>query len=223
MSTEHEYIENQGKFNINQFYLDHKRNVNIGLIAVVVLIAGWVYYAKYYLPEQNEEAAGAIFMAQRYFEKDSFNLTLNGDGKNLGVIDIADQYGNTKTGNLAKYYAGRSYMGKGDFKTALEYLEDCKFHDEMMAPLNLMLIGDCQVELEKYEDASANFMKAGNMKKNNFVAPIAYMKAGRVYEKINEWGKALKAYERIKKDYKESEQGREIDKYIYRAKFKMES
>ncbi len=223
MSTEHEYIENQGKFNINKFYLNHKRNVHIGLIVFVALVAGWVYYAKYYLPEQNEEAAAAIFMAQRYFEKDSFSLTLNGDGKNLGVIDIADQYGSTKTGNMARYYAGRCYMGKGDFKTALEYLEDTKFQDEMMAPITLILIGDCQVELDKYEEAAANFMKAGKMKKNNFVSPIAFMKAGRTYEKINEWEKALKAYEKIKKDYKESEQGRIIDKYIYRAQFKIES
>ena len=49
-------------------------------------------------------------MAEIYFEKDSFNLALNGDLNSAGFIDIADDYSSTKTGKLANYYAGICYL-----------------------------------------------------------------------------------------------------------------
>lgn len=216
-------LDNQNGFSFLDFYAKNKKNVQIGLGVVAVLVAGWIYYSKVYMPAQEEEASAALFHTQRYFEKDSMDLVLNGDGKNPGAIDIADEYGNTKSGNLAKYYAGRAYLSKGDFKNALSYFKKASFNDQMLAPLNEMLIGDCQVQLDQFEDAASSFMKAATMRKNDFSSPMALMKAGRTYEKLNKWDKALKAYELLKKDYKATELGNNIDKYIYRAKTKAEA
>ena len=216
-------LDNQNGFSFLNFYAKHKKNIQIGLGVVVALIAGLYYYNSVYMPAQEEEASSALYYTQRYFEKDSMDLVLNGDGKNPGAIDIADQYGSTKSGNLAKYYAGRAYLSKGDFKNALVYLKKTSFDDQMLAPLTVILIGDCQVELDQYEDAASNFMKAATMRKNDFSSPMALMKAGRTYEKLNKWDKALKAYELLKKEYKDTEYGNNIDKYIYRAKTKLEA
>ncbi len=71
-----------------------------------MLIAGFIYYIKIYQPGQEQEAAGQLFMAERYFEKDSMNYVLKGDGKYPSAVDVADEFGNTKAGNLAKFYAG---------------------------------------------------------------------------------------------------------------------
>lgn len=216
-------LDNQKGFSILDFYTKNQKNVQIGLGVVIALVAGFIYYSKVYMPAQEDKASAALFYTQRYFEKDSMDLVLNGDGKNLGAIDIADEYGSTKSGNLAKYYAGRAYMSKSDYKNALIYLKKTSFDDQMLAPLTVMLIGDCQVELDQFEDAASNFMKAATMRKNDFSSPIALMKAGRTFEKLNKWDKALKAYELLKKDYKDTEYGNNIDKYIYRAKTKSEA
>lgn len=216
-------LDNQKGFSIVDFYNKNQKNIQIGLGAVVVLIAGWYYYSKVYMPEQEDKASSALFYTQKYFEKDSMDLVLNGDGKNPGAIDIADEYGSTKSGNLAKYYAGRAYLSKGDYKNALAYLKKTSFDDQMMAPMTTMLIGDCQVELDQFEEAASSFMKAATMRKNDYSSPLALMKAGRAYEKLNKWEKALKAYELLKKDYKATEYGNNIDKYIYRAKTKVEA
>lgn len=220
MSTDLNHTE---KTSFLDFIAGNKKMIQIAVGTLAVLVAGYIYYSRYYLPAQEEEASAALFMTQRYFEKDSFDLVLNGDGKNPGAIDIADEYGNTKSGNLAKYYAGRTYLAKGDYENALTYLKKAKFDDEMLAPLTKILIGDCHVQLDQYEEAAENFMKAANMRKNDYSAPIALMKAGRVYEKLNEWDKALKAYKIIKKEYKDTEYGINIDKYIYRAEAKTEA
>jgi TolA-binding protein len=66
-------------------------------------------------------------------------------------------------------------------------------------------------------------MKAATMRKNNFSSPLALMKAGRVYEKLDNWEEALKAYQLLKKEYKDTEYGINIDKYIYRAQAKTEA
>jgi hypothetical protein len=43
------------------------------------------------------------------------------------------------------------------------------------------------------------------------------MKLGKTYELANDKTKAIEAYDRIKKEYSESTEAKEIDKYISRA------
>lgn len=217
MSTD---IHSEQKFSIDAFYTKHKKNIQIGLGVLVALVAGYIYYVKYYMPEQEEKALALLYSTQKYFDKDSMDLVLNGDGTNPGAIDIVDEYGSTKAGNLAKYYAGRAYLAKGDYESALEYFKKASFKDEMLAPLTQILIGDCYVQLDQLEEAGKSFSKAAGMRKNNFTSPLALMKAGRVYEKLDQWDDALKVYKRIKKDYAETEIGIQIDKFIYRAEAK---
>ena len=57
---------------------------------------------------KENEAKAQMWMAEQYFERDSFNLALNGDGNYLGFLDIIEEYGITKSANLANYYYGRS-------------------------------------------------------------------------------------------------------------------
>ncbi len=52
-------------------------NVILGLIVVIGIYFG---YNKFISEPKATEAANQIFGAQNYFEKDSFNLALNGDG-----------------------------------------------------------------------------------------------------------------------------------------------
>lgn len=64
--------------------------VNVVLV-LVVIIAGYFGYNRFIAEPHAQEAANQIFGAQNYFEKDSFNLALNGDGNVLGFIEIAEQ------------------------------------------------------------------------------------------------------------------------------------
>ena len=60
----------------------------VGAIAVVIL--GYFGFKKFYLAPKEKEAQGAMFMAEKYFEKDSLKLALNGDGTNPGFLDIIE-------------------------------------------------------------------------------------------------------------------------------------
>lgn len=206
---------------IEQFYFDNRKQINIASIAVIVLIGGWIAYSKYWQPKREAEAQSQIFVAQRFFAQDSLDKALNGDGNYLGMVDIADQYPRTKAGNLAKFYAGRIYLGKGEFQTALDYFKKVSFKDEIMAAQVQGLIGDCEIELGNNEDGADAYFKAGKMRDNEFTSAYNLKKAGMAYEMAGDYKSALKAYLIIKDKYKESAMGYNIDKYITKCETKL--
>lgn len=51
---------------------------------------------------------------------------------------------------------------------------------------------------------------------------FGFTKAARVHEKKNEWKEALEIYENLKKEYSENDGVQDIEKYITRAKAKID-
>jgi len=224
MTTQNKKFNWQESFKINQiadWYENHRKNANFILVGLILVVGGFIYYQNYYKPDLEKEAAGELFMAERYFEKDSMNQVLKGDGKYKSAVDVADQYGNTKAGNLAKYYAGRAYLSKKDFNNALSYFEDADFDDEIMAAVIIGLKGDCQSELGETSKAADSYMKAATKRENIFSSPIYLMKAGLHYEEVKNYEAALKAYKMIKEKYKEASQANTSTKYVARVMTKM--
>ncbi len=220
MTTENKKFNWQESFKINQiaeWYENNRRNANVILVGILVAIGGGFYYLRVYLPQQELAAAGELFMAERYFEKDSMNQVLKGDGKYSSAVDVADEYGNTKAGNLAKFYAGRAYMSKKDFTNALEYLNDVEFDDEIMAALILGLQADCHSELGETAKAADIYLNAATIRENLFTSPMLLMKAGQHFEAVKNYESAVKAYKLIRDKYKESQQAQLSNKYIARA------
>jgi TolA-binding protein len=204
-----------------QYIEENQKSLTIILIAIVVLIGGYLGYKKFYLEPANEDALEAMYVAENYFEQDSFQLALDGDGANYGFLDVIDEYSITKTGNLAHYYAGICYMRTGDFESAIDHLEKFDGEDIMVGSIAIGAIGDCNLELGNKEEAAELYLKAAVRKKNDFTSPIFLKKAGLVFEDLQEYDKALKAYNTIKKDYPETEEGKVIDKYIAALEVKM--
>jgi len=183
--------------------------------AVVVALLLLATHRFYTIPHENK-AKEQIFAAEQYFEKDSFNLALNGDGNYPGVLDIIDNYGGTPAGNLAKYYAGISYLHLGKYNEAISYLEDFDTDDLLLKPVAAGAIGDAYAELGNKEKAVKFYAEAAEMKVNNFTTPIYLLKEGRMYEMMGNKEKALTIYRTIKDKYGDSNEGRLVEKYIAR-------
>jgi tetratricopeptide (TPR) repeat protein len=183
--------------------------------AVVVALILLATHRFYTIPRQNK-AKEQIFTAEQYFEKDSFNLALNGDGNYPGVLDIIDNYSRTPAGNLANYYAGISYLHLGKYKEAISYLEDFKSDDLLLKPVSTGAIGDAYAELGNKELAVKFYAEAAEMKANNFTTPIYMLKEARMYEQMGNKEKALAKYLVIKDKYGDTNEGRLVDKYIAR-------
>lgn len=201
----------------------NKHIVTIVTGAVVLLVGGYFAYQQFYLKPLEKEAQKEFYRAQLYFENDSLQLAIRGDGQNLGALDIASEYGATETGNLANYYAGVAYLNAGEFENAIALLDEYKSDDPVLKVIATGAIGDAFMELDQPEDALGYYRKAVNSSKANFITPFFLKKAGIAAELNQEYDDALHFYERIKKEFPESLQASGIDTYIAYARAQSKS
>lgn len=202
-------------------YIEENRkslSIIFGGILAIVLI--YIAFTKLFLGPREDKAINQMYVAEQYFEKDSFKLALNGNGIYPGFLEIIDSYGFTKAANLAKCYAGICYLHLGDFNNAILYLEKFDAKDKMVSNIAIGGIGDAYAELGKTDDAIKYYLRAADHVKNDFTSPIYLMRAGLLLEEKGDYQKALDAYTRIEKEFSKSTEARQIEKYITRAQIK---
>lgn len=185
-------------------WLEKHPKLLAGIAIIIALAVGGYFGFTYYKSNLEEEAQRQMFQAIFYFEKDSLALALNGDGNNLGFIDIIDEYGITKAANLAHFYAGVSFLKQGKYEAARLYLEDFSSNDLLIQARAYSLIGDTYMEEQKYADAARYYEKAANYKPNKYFTPAYLMKAALAYEKAEQREKAIQAYDEVINKYWES-------------------
>jgi tetratricopeptide (TPR) repeat protein len=210
------------------FYENYKKQIGIGGAIVLGVVGLYLAFTLYYVPTKDAEAQAEAFYAEQYFEKDSFNLAINGgktirlaDGTDktiMGFQQISDEYSFTPTANLAHYYLGVSYLRTGKYQEAIDELEKFSTKDVLLSSVAIGAMGDANMELKKTDEAIKYYLKAADKKGNDFTSPIYLKKAGFAYETKGEYADAVKLYERIQKEYTKSTEGRDIEKYITRAK-----
>ncbi|PKA83794.1 tetratricopeptide repeat protein [Ulvibacter sp. MAR_2010_11] len=195
----------------------------IGAVAVCVL--GYLGYQQFIQEPKESEAMNEMFQAQQYFEqaltapaKDSlYNLSLKGGEGKYGFLDVIDNYGGTKAGNLANYYAGMAYINLGEYQNAINHLDDFKSDDVMLGPLAKGAIGDAFVQLGQNEDALGYYEKAVAQSDNDVTAPRFLLKAGIVAMNLNKTDVALKHFKRIEDEYATSPEATKAQLYVGQA------
>ena len=196
-------------------YIEKNKKMIITVVCavVVVALAIWAYFGLYANPRQVR-AAEEIFAAEQWFNESDYVKALDGDEDYLGFAQIIDQYGSTKSGNLAKYYAGICQINLGNYEAAIKYLKGYKGHDIFTEAEAEMLIGDAYVELDNWQEAVSYYEKAARANDNFVTAPAALWKAAMAYKHLGNSEKALKCLKTIKENYPESTEWSEVDKYI---------
>lgn len=201
-----------------------------GLVAVAALMLAYLGYTKFVSEPTEIEASNQLAYPRALFDEartsagvkaDSlYTLAIDGgvDGK-YGFADISSDFSGTKAGNIANYYAGVSYLEMKKYKEAIEYLSKFNSDDELLGPTALGAIGDAFADIDQLEDALDYYKQAANKKANDFTTPLFLYKAGQTAMALKEFSTAEELFTRIKKDYAETEQGRDIEKYINSAKY----
>jgi tetratricopeptide (TPR) repeat protein len=199
------------------FWTKNQKPLLIVLGVIVVLIGGWYGYKNYIVAPKEEEAQKTMFKAEQYFRQDSLKLALNGDKFNRGFVYIINNYGSTKAGNLAKYYAGLCYLRTGDFNKAVTYLKDFNTPAKQIQMLAYGALGDAYSELNKNDDAVNYYKKAANEFTDDVTLSSEYLfRAALKLETLGKNSEALELYKELKQKYPNTERGHSADKYIYR-------
>lgn len=204
-----------------RFIEKNQKKLSYIVIFILAVILIGLAYNRYVLKPKAEEAVEQMFIAQRYFERDSFKLALNGDGNTPGFLEIIEDYGSTPSGNLAHLYAGLCYLHTNKYDEAISHLKKFSSDDFLLGNMAIANIGDAYMQMGKYGDAASEYSKAASKKVNDFSTPTFLFKAGFAYEKAGNFKSALEAYKAVEKNHPKSTEARDIEKYITRAKAKL--
>lgn len=195
-----------------EYYLEkHTKEISIVVAALALVIGGFFGY-KWYLSTENEEAQKQMFSAVYYFEADSLKKALNGDGGSIGLLSIAEDYGYTKAGKLAKFYIGAIYLKQGKYQDAIDNLKDFDSNDLLIGPRANCLIGDAYLELNDLENALEYYKKAALHAPNKFFSPRYLMKAALVQELMKNYPDAINTYDQVIQKYNDSQESGEAQK-----------
>ena len=196
-------------------FFKENKNLIIGVAVAAVLVAFGIFaFQKWYYQPKAREAQQQLYPAEMAFKAESWETALNGDGNNLGIAQVIEDYGKA-TPAAAWFEAGICELQLGNYESAIDYLKNYKRNDAILKARSISCMGDAYVGLEDYAKALDCFVKAAGVIDNIYAA--AYLlKAGVTAEQLGKNEEALKYYKTIKEQYPQSMEGYDIDKYISR-------
>ena len=206
----------------SEAFLIKNKNLLLGaVIALVVIVGGYMAYTNFVSEPKELKASEAIFKGAKYFGVDNYEAALNGDSLGYaGFVKLADEFSGTKAGNLANAYAGICYAQLGKYEDAEKYLSKFDGDDLLVAPAVLGTLGNCYAQMGQLDKAAETLIKAANRANSVSLSPIYLIQAGQILEKQGKNSEAVEAYKTVKEDYANSYQAMDIDKYIERASIK---
>lgn len=202
------------------FFEENGKKITIAIFALFIFAALIFGYKSLVLDPAETNAADAIYSAQTLLESQTpdYQLALEGDATINGFLDVAENYGSTKAGNLANHYAGVCYLKLGDEANALKYLKQYKAQDGVPAQIinaqNLGLQGDIAVNSQDYAGAIALYESAAAVSDNNFTTPMFLRKAGVAAIAAGNNAKATTLLENVVNKYPSSQEANTAAKYL---------
>jgi predicted negative regulator of RcsB-dependent stress response len=201
------------------FWTRNSRPIIYALAGIVLLVGGFFAY-KNFVKEPNErKAVEAMFKAEEYFRMDSLQLALNGDGQFAGFEKVISQYGGTKAGNLARFYAGAIYVKLGEFPKAIKHLKEFDSDAPQINARAYKLLADAYADGGNNSEALSNYKKAARTfeddpsQSSEYLYLAAYF-ADRV---VNNKKEAIELYKELKKKFPQSNFATEADRYLAQA------
>ncbi|MEQ9105269.1 MAG: tetratricopeptide repeat protein [Rhodothermales bacterium] len=193
---------------------ENQRNLVYGAIGGIVLIALVIVGLAWNSSVRNEAALSEMAFAVDRYEDGAYRAALDGDITFTGLIDIAEEYGGTPSGNLATFYAADALYRVGDHDRALEYFRK---YDKSADYLGASALAGEAAILEmrgEHETAGDLYLRAARMFESSISTPNYLMDAGRAFTAAGETDQAARAYQEIKSDWPESTAAQNIDFYL---------
>ncbi|MBK8700300.1 MAG: tetratricopeptide repeat protein [Saprospiraceae bacterium] len=219
VATGNEEIVNivEVKEHAQDFYVRHQKLILSVLTGLILLVGGYLAYKYAYVEPKEKAAVEAMYQAEVQFARDSFAAALdNPGGGTEGFASIADNYGGTKAGNTAKFYAGICNLNLGKYEEAIEYLEDYSPGDDITPAVRYGAIGDAYAELGDMEKAYDHYEKAAGEAEDEFSGPYYLNKLGLLQFAQKKNDEALKTFKTLADKYPMSVEAREAEKFVAR-------
>ncbi len=197
-------------------YFDKNRTVVYGVVAGLVLVVLGIIGYVVYQNQQEEKAQQLLGQIVGVYEAGRYREALDGAEGQPGLLAVADDYGSTDAGNLARFYAADALFNLGEYDQALRQFS--AFDAEANIIGASAVAGEAAVyEMqENFREAAAHYREAALLFENDLTSPRYLLDAARNYEAAGDYAAARQAYETIRTDFPESTQATGVDFYLAR-------
>lgn len=152
----------------------NNKKIIIAILAVVAVVYGVIWFKGDLEEKQKIAREGASLELARvapYVQNGDWEIALNGDTSKtirneeiVGLLDIIENYQDTKPGKDAALYAGECYRNLKEYDKAIQNYEIALNHTDakVLCGVNAGL-GSCYEELGKNEKAISYYEKAADL------------------------------------------------------------
>ena len=198
------------------FFEEHRKlliGVAVGLL--VIIVGAFAYNT--WQNSRDREAAEMLGSILTTFEQGQLAEALDGTADTPGLIEIADRFGSTATGNLATFYAADALYQLGRFDEALKYFESHDAGGDILGAS--ALAGQAAVHEQQGHNAEAAqlFRRAADAYDSPATTPDYLMSAGRNYEAAGDAAEAAEVYQQFLDDYGDTPNATLVEALIARA------
>lgn len=183
------------------------------IVGIVILVGGFFGYKEFIAKPNADKAAAALFPVEHWFEMDSLQYVLDGDGNHEGALYIINKFGGTDAGNQAKLYAGMAHLKLGQFDEAIKQLES---FDGKKTPVTYSVygsIGDAYAEKGDVDKAISYYEKAAEYA-DDVLTPLYMFRNAKLKELNGNAEEAIAIYQKLKVEFPFSQQSRDADKAL---------
>lgn len=181
-----------------------------GIVVLALIILGYVYG----IHNPNMENA------KTEIAKADMDLSLGKDSVALQeYLAVASNYSNDPA-NRASLNAAIILYKEGKYEEAAANIKNFDAEGTIVGPASQSLLGDCYVNLKKYDEAIAAFDKAVSLSADNALyTPLFLLKKATVLRELQNFKGEAEIYQTIKEKYPEfaANYNVDIEKYLVRA------
>ena len=198
------------------FFEEHRAAIIGGAVAVVLLVAAIMAWG-WYRTQQNQAAAEALGAILATDEQGDYEQALEGTPEAAGLLEIADEYGATETGNLATFFAADALYQLGRYDEALERFEDYDGSGDVLGASALAGEAAIYEGRGEHDRAGDLYLRAADAVESAATTPDYLMAAGRNYEAAGDYAAAQRAYERFLEDWEDTANARVVQALLAQA------
>lgn len=202
-------------------YADKNRStlyIALGVVVLLLVAVGFYFFAQQQKSEEAQTLLGAIVGA---YENEDYQTALDGTADTAGLIEIADDFGGTKAGNLARFYAADALFRLGEYDEALRWFQAYDAGETIVGASALAGEAAIYEMREEYERAGDLYREAALIFDHELTSPDYLLDAGRAYEAGGAYDEAIEIYELIEERYSETPAARDLELLVARARTAM--
>ena len=185
--------------------------INLPLFIVIIGLTfgviGFFYYKDNRMKRIEKDAQFGLWHAQQRCEKNEFNLAVNGDEIEPGILKIIEEYPHTHAAQWGHFYMASVHIKRKAYKEAIASLEKISLDDPLINAFIFRLKGDIYVKTRDYDKAIEVYKEGQKIAKNSFITPVIIQREAVVWEEREDepdLEKAHQCYKKIVDEWKDS-------------------